>query len=565
MRTDPLLPMFRWAFAAPLAAPVFLVLAALAAVYTTAQGLVGVLVVLASCGMATRTGPRAGLVFAAVGGVSFLALRIQQDRTDGVGLVLTVVAVMLWMSVAWTAGKTVQEIRELDASITDHLDEMHTRSLHDPLTGLANRDLLLDRLSHALQRAERRKGHVAVLFLDLDEFKLVNDGFGHAAGDELLVQVGQRLRAQLRGSDTAARLGGDEFVLVCEDLVDLDDSVRIANRIAAALRPPFIIDGREVSMSASIGVAVPPSTTQAPHELLQDADRAMYRAKQNGGGRFDVYNEVLRSRAIHRLDIETELRRAVSGDELRLAYQPIIDLTNHEVSGVEALVRWEHPTRGLLSPAEFLPIAESSSLMVDIGAWVLEEACAQARKWQPIAGRPLTMSINVSLRQIISGSFDADLSSALDHSGVDPSLIRLEITETTLLQATQSMRSQLATISERGISVGLDDFGTGYSSLSLIKAFPVCFLKIDQSFICGLGKQTDNTTITSAVIDLGRHLDLQTIAEGVETSDQLSELRRLGCDYGQGYHLSRPQPANRIDRLLHEPSVWQPAGAGVIG
>jgi EAL domain-containing protein (putative c-di-GMP-specific phosphodiesterase class I) len=286
----------------------------------------------------------------------------------------------------------------------------------------------------------------------------------------------------------------------------------------------------------------------------------MYRAKARGGGRFDVFNDVLRGRAVHRLNTEIELRHAVDHGELRLAYQPIIDLTTNRISGVEALLRWQHPTRGLLAPVDFLPVAESSSLIVRIGAWVLQEACAQATRWHAAAGPPLTMAINVSLRQLIAGSFDAALTHALDHSGVDPSEIHLEITETALLQATPSMRDQLAGVSGWGVSVGLDDFGTGYSSLSLIKDFPVRFLKIDRTFTNGLGHDPDDTAITTAVLGLGRTLGMRTIAEGIETPHQLTRLRQLGCRYGQGYHLARPQPPDHIQQLLNQTTPWHPAG-----
>ena len=558
-RTPPNLPDPRWFLAQRATPPALVATAGLVLTLTDARGLVAVLVILAACGAADRSGPRAGVVLAGAAGLVYIVVSASHQRATGIGLVLTVVAVLLWMMLAWAAGMAAQERRQTNDQLAGRVQELHHRTLHDPLTGLANRDLLLDRLAQALQRAERHHTHVAVLFLDLDDFKLINDSLGHAAGDHLLVEVGQRLTAQLRGTDTAARFGGDEFVLVCEGLSDDQESVRIADRITAALRPPFLIDGREIPITASIGIAVPPSTTHPPHQLLQDADQAMYRAKASGGGRFDVFNDALRDRAIHRLNTEMDLRHAVDRDELRLVYQPIIDLTTNRVSGMEALLRWQHPTRGLLAPAEFLPVAESSSSIVSIGSWVLEEACAQATRWHAADPR-LTMAINVSLRQLIAGSFDAALTHALDHTGVDPAVIHLEITETALLQATPSMKKQLAVVSGWGVSVGLDDFGTGYSSLSLIKDFPVRFLKIDQTFTNGLGHDPDDTAITTAVLGLGRNLGMHTIAEGIETPDQLTRLRDLGCRYGQGYHLARPQPAAHIQQLLDQTTPWHPAG-----
>jgi EAL domain-containing protein (putative c-di-GMP-specific phosphodiesterase class I) len=283
----------------------------------------------------------------------------------------------------------------------------------------------------------------------------------------------------------------------------------------------------------------------------------MYHAKLRGGDGFDVFNEALRNRALHRLTTESDLRRAIAHHELRLVYQPIIDLTHNRISGVEALLRWSHPTRGLLGPAEFLPIAEDSSLIVPIGNWVLNEACAQARAWSdPVAGPPLTMAINVSLRQLLSGTFERTLDQALTDSGTAPQQIHLEITETVLLQSTHSVKSQLAVASDHGVCVGLDDFGTGYSSLSLIRDFPVRFLKIDQTFIHGLGVDRGDSAITGAVIKLSRTLGMDAIAEGIETGDQLRILQELGCGYAQGYYLARPQPAADIQGLLDRGPVW---------
>jgi diguanylate cyclase (GGDEF)-like protein len=517
---------------------------------TDSRGLVPVLIVLACSSVAIRTGRGFGIGVAAASGCLFILVSAWNERATGIGLVLTAAAVPLWIFIVWVAGKTAEELRRLDNQLSSHVQELHHRTLHDPLTGLANRDLLLDRLAQALQRAERHNTQVAVLLVDLDNFKLINDSLGHAAGDQLLVEIGQRLTAELRGTDTAARFGGDEFVMVCGDLSDDRETTLIADRITAALRPPFVIDGRDIPITASIGIAVPLSTAHPPHQLLQDADQAMYQAKRRGGGRCDIFNDTLRNRAIHQLNTEIELRHAVNREELRLVYQPIINLTENRVSGVEALLRWQHPTRGLLAPADFL--SGRRKLLIDreyrhLGARGGMRSSDEVASGHP----PLTMAINVSLRQLTTGSFDSALAGALNRSGVDPLEIHLEITETALLQATRSMKDQLVVVSNRGVSVGLDDFGTGYSSLSLLKAFPVRFLKIDQSFTSGLGVDQDDTAITSAVLSLGRHLGLNTIAEGIETPDQLARLRRLGCRFGQGYHLARPQPAARIQQLLN--------------
>ena len=534
------------------------VLAGLVLVQTDTQGLVGVLVVLAASSTAIRSGRWAGVLLAGAGGLVFIAVSAWQGRATGVGLVLTGVAVLLWTVIACVAEMTATDLRRRGEARADQVHELTHRALHDPLTGLVNRELLLDRIGAALQRADHDHTHVAVLLLNLDNFTAINDSLGHAVGDHLLADVGRRLSEQLCGTDTAARFGGDEFVMVCGDLRDDQEPIRIADRVIAALRPPFTVEDRDVAITASIGIAVPSSAAHGAHQLLRDAGQAMGRAKQRGGGRFEVFNDVLRNRATHRLNTESNLRRAVERDELRLIYQPIIDLTENRISGVEALLRWNHPTRGLLAPVDFLAVAEGSSLIVSIGAWVLDQACTQATKWHVSSPR-LTMAINVSLRQLSSGSLDATLTQALNHSGVNPSGIHLEITETALRQANPAMKNQLSMITARGVSLGLDDFGTGYSSRSLIEDFPVRFLKIDRSFTSGLGEDANDTAVTSAVLGLGRQFGLSTIAEGIETPDQLSRLRQLGCRYGQGYHLARPQSAAHIQRLLTQTGAWHPA------
>ncbi|MGB9377045.1 MAG: bifunctional diguanylate cyclase/phosphodiesterase [Mycobacteriales bacterium] len=525
-----------------------------------AHSLIAAAVVVAACVAAVGINVRAGVLVAGIGGGCYTLLRALNARQDRAGLGLSLTVIPLLMLIAWAAGRTADEVRRLDSDANERVQELHHRSLHDPLTGLANREMLLDRLGQAMERAEFNHRQMAVICLDIDNFKLINDSLGHTVGDELLVRVGERLHGQLRDTDAAARFDGNEFVLVCEDLAGNDDARQVVERLISVLRPPFGLAGRAVSITASIGIAVPSSSTRQPHQLIQDAGQAMHRAKLHGGGQSVMFTDTLQSRSMQRLDIESELREAVARRELRLHYQPIIDLVNERICGVEALLRWEHPTRGLLGPAEFLPVAESSSLILGIGAWVLDEACAQAALWGALTTPQLTMAINVSLRQIVSGHFDADLRKALDSSGVDPARIHLEITETTLLEATQSMASQLVDIADLGVSVGLDDFGTGYSSLSLIKAFPVRFLKIDRSFTNGLGTQSHDAAIASAVIGLGRELGLQTIAEGIESPAQLSELSGLGCQYGQGFHLARPQTAGDIEFLLNQPSGWAPAG-----
>jgi diguanylate cyclase (GGDEF)-like protein len=526
--------------------------AALTVLFTDAQGLFPVLALLAASVTSRRAGPWPAVLVTVGAAALFVLVLTAKGGTSGPGLLLTALAGLLWGVLAWSAGRVAEERQRMAGELDSVVEELHQRALLDPLTGLANRDLLLDRLGHALHRVDRYGGRVAVLFLDLDDFKLINDSLGHEVGDQLLVQFSRRLTAQLRETDTCARLGGDEFVLVCEDLHDDQEAVRIADRIITGLQTPFRIGDRDVTVGASIGIAVPSSiVAAAPQTLLQAADQAMYRAKERGGSRFDVYNEVLRERAVHRLTTENELRQAVERDELELVYQPIIALDDGRLTGVEALLRWNHPSRGQLPPGQFLPIAENSTVMVALGTWVLQAALAESVRWNRMRPQaPLTVAVNVSLRQLLDDSFDTALERALAATGADPATVHLEITETVLANSTPSMKNQLARAAERGVEIGLDDFGTGYSSLTLLKEFPVHFLKIDRSFVNGLGTDRDDTAITDAVIALSQTLELDAVAEGIETPEQLAHLREHGCRFGQGYHLGRPQPAARIDELV---------------
>jgi diguanylate cyclase (GGDEF)-like protein len=541
-----------WVRGGYLAVTGLLAAAALTALFTDARGLFPVLALLAASVMSRRAGRWPAVAVTMGAAALFVGVRVVKGETSPGGLVLTSLAGVLWAALAWSAGRVSEERQRMSAELDSVVEELHQRALLDPLTGLANRDLLLDRLGHALHRVDRHGGRVAVLFLDLDDFKLINDSLGHDVGDQLLVQFSRRLTAQLRDTDTCARLGGDEFVLVCEDLHDDQEAVRIADRIITGLRTPFRIGERDVTIGASIGIAVPSSiVAAAPQTLLQAADQAMYRAKERGGSRFDVYNEVLRERAVHRLTTENELRLAVEREELMLAYQPIVSLDDGRLTGVEALLRWNHPTRGQLPPGQFLSIAENSTVMVELGTWVLRAALAEAVRWNGMRPTdPVTVAVNVSLRQLLDDSFDTALDLALADTGADPATVHLEITETVLANSTPSMKHQLARAAERGVEIGLDDFGTGYSSLTLLKEFPVHFLKIDRSFVNGLGTDRDDTAITDAVIALTRTLDLDAVAEGIETPEQLAHLREHGCRFGQGYHLGRPMSADRIDALL---------------
>jgi diguanylate cyclase (GGDEF)-like protein/PAS domain S-box-containing protein len=414
---------------------------------------------------------------------------------------------------------------------------------HDTLTGLPNRLLLLDRLAQAMQRRQRSGGEVVVLFLDIDDFKIVNDGLGHAAGDEFLVEAGHRLRQCVRPTDTVARLGGDEFVMVCE-VDDHDQIAPLCERVSATLATPYVADRKSLVMSASIGVVVV-DDLHTPAELLRDADVAMYRSKATGRGRSTLFTASLRAEAVERLEQEADLRVALTDGQLEVHYQPVISCADGSVHGVEALVRWRHPERGLLSPAAFLPAAERSGLIVDVGAYVLAAACGQLARWQD-AGLGLRMSINLSPRQLLDNTVVEVVLQTCEATGVDPAGLVLELTENALIEALGVAGEQLRPLRDIGIGVALDDFGTGYSSLQYLRDLPVDMVKLDRIFVRGLGLEDDGA-LAQAIIGLGTALDLTTVAEGIETRRQLELLRAMGCGYAQGYLLGRPGPAEHLD------------------
>jgi diguanylate cyclase (GGDEF)-like protein len=437
--------------------------------------------------------------------------------------------------------------------------EMAHQALHDALTGLPNRVLVAERLEEALARSARTGCEVAVLFVDLDRFKLINDSRGHAAGDELLVTVAERLRRIVRADDVVARFGGDEFVVVCEDRSAAFEASVLAERILDALREPVLVDGQEVFLSASVGIATSDGAGGGtPSSLLRDADAAMYRAKEKGRDRAEFFDAAMRTEATESLEIQSALHRAIERDELLLHYQPVVDLATGAVAGVEALIRWAHPTLGLVSPAQFIPLAEETGLIAPIGAWVIGEATAQLARWrtQPW-GRSLTVSVNLSARQLRQPELIPDLMASLLASGVDAEAVCLELTESTFMEDGPSHRETLAGIRSLGLGLAIDDFGTGYSSLTDLKRFPVSVLKIDQAFVRGLGEDAADTAIVASVIDLAHALGLVVVAEGVETPDQVAHLRRLGCDLAQGYFFARPQPAAELEALLSDRAICQ--------
>ena len=424
-------------------------------------------------------------------------------------------------------------------------------ALHDPLTGLPNRALLLDRIEVALARSARIDKSVAVLFLDLDRFKLINDSRGHAAGDVVLRAVAERLVSAIRPSDTVGRLGGDEFVVVCEDAVAVWEATVLGERLIRTLEEPFQVEGGEVFVTVSVGIAIAEPTASAD-ELLRDADVAMYQAKQRGRARCEFFDEAMRTEAARRLETATALHRALERNEFETYYQPMIDLNSGVIVGIEALVRWNHPERGLVSPAMFIPLAEEQGLIVPIGATVLDEACRQWARWRAEfpAREPLVLNVNISARQLHSPEFLESIRTVLLAYDVDPSVLCLELTESVLIDDVEAQRHTLAALRDLGVGLAIDDFGTGYSSLTYLKRFPVDGIKIDQSFVAGLGRDAFDTAIIESVIELAHAVGLHVTAEGVETVEQLCRLRALGCDYAQGYYFARPQPAADLHALL---------------
>jgi diguanylate cyclase (GGDEF)-like protein/PAS domain S-box-containing protein len=438
---------------------------------------------------------------------------------------------------------------------------MH-EAMHDTLTGLANRALLLDRLALALARARRSPERTfAVLFLDLDRFKVVNDSLGHLAGDEMLIEVGRRLRNCARSQDTVARLGGDEFALLVEDVRLPEAGLPVANRIHAALAQPYSLRGQEVFTNVSIGIACYQPSYQFPEELLRDADIAMYQAKALGRARHVVFDAAQQPRAAAQLQLETDLRYALERSELRLHFQPIIALAQNQIVGFEALVRWEHPSLGLLAPREFIPLAEETGLIVPLGRWVIDTACRAACAWpaNPPGGAPLVVNVNLSTKQFSSTSLVSDVQASLARSGLDPARLNLEITESALVEGGPAVETVLQHLADHGVHFALDDFGTGYSWLDYLRRFKISQIKIDRRFVAGLGAGDSDRAIVQSIMSLAHQLGLTVVGEGIETREQHERLLALGCEQGQGFLYSPPVPEAQVAALLAHTLVPQDA------
>jgi diguanylate cyclase (GGDEF)-like protein/PAS domain S-box-containing protein len=450
-------------------------------------------------------------------------------------------------------------------------EQLRHQALHDRLTGLPNRALLHDRLEHVLSLMRRNPEYKsAVLFLDLDRFKVINDSLGHRTGDELLVQIAMRLQRLLRETDTVARLGGDEFVVLLEGIEDVHEVTIIAQRMQESLAKPFILNGQEIHTSVSIGIAFADTHYQQPDHLLRDADIAMYRAKTNGKARHEIFGAEMHARAQKLLQLENDLRRAVKNEEFTAAYQPIISLHTGRTVGFEALLRWRHPGGAVVSPAEFIGLAEEMGLIVNIGAWMMRETCRQLKSWQQLdPEHKTTLSINISGRQFLSDDLIGTIKRYCTEYQVAPELLKLELTETTVMKNSELILSRLSELKALNTELVIDDFGTGYSSLSYLHQFPIDALKIDRSFVMNIGRSGENTEIIRAIIAMAHNLNLQVVAEGVETAEQCRQLKNMGCDHAQGYYFSKPVPAAEAQILLKKdwlvPAKTAPAANDSIG
>ncbi|MHC5767182.1 MAG: GGDEF/EAL domain-containing response regulator [Nostoc sp.] len=462
-----------------------------------------------------------------------------------------------------------QRTGELEKTLQKLQQEIHSRqklqsqlldiALHDSLTGLSNRVLFIRRLENALNRAKQESSYqFAVLFLDCDRFKVVNDSLGHPVGDELLIAIAQRLQACIIPVDTLARLGGDEFGILLENITDINIAIQVAERILQQLSLAFKLSRYEVFMNASIGISWGNKDYDRPEYLLRDADTAMYRAKAQGRANYHVFNPAMHQEAIQLLELENDLRRAVERREFLVYYQPIISLVTGRISGFEALVRWQHPIRGLISPIDFIPVAEETGLINAINTWVLQSACHQLSIWQhyPVTPEPLTMSVNLSARLFLQPNLVEQIDRIIYENKINPAYLELEITESVIMENTDAIKIILEQLKQRKIKLIMDDFGTGYSSLSYLHSFPLNALKIDKSFVKRMQENKENMGLVPAMIGIANSMGMSAIAEGVETEEQLAQLRSLNCNFAQGYLFSQPIEQQLALKLLNSAPQW---------
>jgi diguanylate cyclase (GGDEF)-like protein/PAS domain S-box-containing protein len=440
-------------------------------------------------------------------------------------------------------------------------EQLARNAFHDALTGLPNRALFMDHLRLSIARKQRNEEYMfAVLFLDIDRFKVINDSLGHLVGDQLLVGVGERLNNAIRAGDTVARVGGDEFTILLDDLKDEIEAIAIAGRIQNDLKTPFSLYGHDVFTTASIGIAPSSINYSNPEDIMRDADTAMYRAKSLGKARHEVFDKAMHAMAMNVLQLETDLRHAVARQEFFLQYQPIVSLDGFSLCGFEALVRWQHPVRGLISPIDFIPIAEDTGQIVQIGKWALREACRQMHSWhqQFKLDTPLFVSVNLSGKQFSQPDLIEQVSEVLEETGFDPNCLKLEITESMVMENIKAATALLRQLRALGLRLSIDDFGTGYSSLSYIHRFPIDTLKIDRSFVIHIVDNSENIEIVRTIVMLAQNLGLDVIAEGVETKEQVALLRKLGCEYGQGYFFSKPTSVSGAEKLISDVFTFLP-------
>jgi len=481
---------------------------------------------------------------------SAAAAPIRQDgKPVGSLMVASIVAGRRYRDTERAALIAFAEHASLAVSDAGRTRQMLHSALHDALTGLPNRLLFSDRLDQRLVGGRRTRPPTAVLFLDVDALKRINDSLGHLVGDEVLVETARRLSATVRTEDTVARLAGDEFTVLLDEITGESEALAVAGRLLEAVRQPIAAGGRRLSLTASIGVRLARAGVDRAADVMRGADLAMYEAKARGGGAVALFHRDLDQRAVRRLELEGELRAAMEVGEFRVLYQPIHCLGSGRPVGAEALVRWEHPDRGLIGPGEFIALAEETGLFVSIGTQVLREACRQARTWEE-EDRRLAIKVNLSARQFIHPNLAGVVAEILAETGIDPALVYLEITETVLMEDVESTSGALTELKSLGVSLTVDDFGTGYSSLAYLKRFPVDELKIDRDFVAGLLTDQEDSAIVAAIINLAHTLGVVAVAEGVETAEQVQRLRELGCDLGQGYHFGRPLPAEDLTSRL---------------